>query len=100
MKSGRVVQSVSTPACHAGGRGFEPLHGRQIMPQMKVCGIKNAAIAQMVEHVIGNDEVSSSNLLSSSKKKRQFTQVSWRFFSLFSLHFSLDERELSFREKR
>ena len=37
------------------------------MPQMKVCGIKNAAIAQMVEHVIGNDEVSSSNLLSSSK---------------------------------
>ena len=38
------------------------------MPQMKVCGIKNAAIAQMVEHVIGNDEVSSSNLLSSSKK--------------------------------
>ena len=72
-KFGRVVQSVSTPACHAGGRGFEPLHGRQIMPQMKVCGIKNAAIAQMVEHVIGNDEVSSSNLLSSSKKKRQFT---------------------------
>ena len=37
------------------------------MPQMKICGIKNAAIAQMVEHVIGNDEVSSSNLLSSSK---------------------------------
>ena len=68
LKSGRVVQSVSTPACHAGGRGFEPLHGRQIMPQMKICGIKNAAIAQMVEHVIGNDEVSSSNLLSSSKK--------------------------------
>ena len=99
-KSGRVVQSVSTPACHAGGRGFEPLHGRQIMPQMKICGIKNAAIAQMVEHVIGNDEVSSSNLLSSSKKKRQFTQVSWRFFSLFSLHFSLDEREMSFPEKR
>ena len=39
------------------------------MPQMKVCGIKNAAIAQMVEHVIGNDEVSSSNLLSSSKSR-------------------------------
>ena len=69
------------------------------MPQMKVCGIKNAAIAQMVEHVIGNDEVSSSNLLSSSKKKRQFTQVSWRFF-FGSFHFSLDERELSFPEKR
>ena len=26
---GPVVQMVSTPACHAGGRGFEPLPGRQ-----------------------------------------------------------------------
>ena len=66
-KSGRVVQSVSTPACHAGGRGFEPLHGRQLMPQMKVCGIKNAAVAQVVEHVIGNDEVGGSSPPSSSK---------------------------------
>ena len=28
-KCGPVVQLVSTPACHAGGRGFEPLPGRQ-----------------------------------------------------------------------
>ena len=27
-KNGPVVQLVSTPACHAGGRGFEPLPGR------------------------------------------------------------------------
>ena len=27
---GLVVQLVRMPACHAGGRGFEPLPGRQI----------------------------------------------------------------------
>ena len=68
-KSGRVVQSVSTPACHAGGRGFEPLHGRHIMPQMRICGIKNAAVAQVVEHVFGNDEVGGSSPPSSSKTR-------------------------------
>ena len=29
-KCGPVVQLVSTPACHAGGRGFEPLPGRHM----------------------------------------------------------------------
>ena len=28
MKYGPVVQSVSTPACHAGGRRFESVRGR------------------------------------------------------------------------
>ena len=55
---GRVVQLVRTPACHAGGRGFEPLLGRQY-----------AAVAQSVERILGKDEVTSSNLVSSSKKR-------------------------------
>ena len=29
IKYGRVVQKVRMPACHAGGRGFESLLGRQ-----------------------------------------------------------------------
>ncbi len=31
---------------------------------------RNAAMAQVVEHVLGKDEVTSSNLVSSSKKSR------------------------------
>ena len=52
---GPVVQLVRTLACHARGRRFEPDPGRQF-----------AAIAQQVERILGKDEVSSSNLLSSS----------------------------------
>ena len=55
---GLVVQLVRTLACHARGRGFEPHPGRQ-----------NAAMAQSVERVLGKDEVTSSNLVSSSKKE-------------------------------
>ena len=54
-KCGPVVQLVRTLACHARGRQFEPDPGRQF-----------AAIAQQVERILGKDEVSSSNLLSSS----------------------------------
>ena len=56
-RDGAVVQLVRTPACHAGGRGFKSLPRRQL-----------AAIAQSVERILGKDEVSSSNLDSSSKK--------------------------------
>ena len=38
----------------------------------------NAGMAQSVEHVIGNDEVISSNLISSSRKKRIANAI--RFF--------------------
>ncbi len=32
---GAVVQMVRMPACHAGGRGFEPHSGRQITDSRK-----------------------------------------------------------------
>ncbi len=53
---GPVVQLVRTLACHARGRRFEPVPGR------------HAAMAQAVERILGKDEVSSSNLDSSSRK--------------------------------
>ena len=31
MQRGPVVQLVRTPACHAGGRGFEPHPGRHLL---------------------------------------------------------------------
>ena len=56
---------VSTPACHAGGRGFEPLPGRQ-----KKCSYKNfiwaflknlhASVAQSVEQGTENPCVGGS----------------------------------------
>ena len=39
----------------------------------------NAGMAQSVEHVIGNDEVISSILITSSKKARLFTDVLFLF---------------------
>ena len=53
---GPVVQLVRTLACHPRGRLFEPVPGR------------HAAMAQAVERILGKDEVSSSNLDSSSTK--------------------------------
>ena len=53
---GPVVQLVRTLACHARGRRFESVPGRHA----------HAAMAQMAEHILGKDEVTSSNLVSSS----------------------------------
>ncbi len=47
--SGSVVQLVRTPACHAGGRGFEPHPSRQ-----------NASVAQLVEQGTENPRVVGS----------------------------------------
>ena len=55
---GPVVQLVRMPACHAGGRGFEPHPDRHF-----------AALAQTVEHFLGKEEVGGSSPLGSSKAK-------------------------------
>ncbi len=49
MRYGPVVQSVRMPACHAGGRGFESLPGRQ-----------RASVAQSVEQWTENPRVGGS----------------------------------------
>ena len=56
IQIGPVVQLVRTLACHARGRRFEPVPGRHY-----------AAMAQVAEHILGKDEVTGSNPVSSSK---------------------------------
>lgn len=63
-KVGLVVQLVRTPACHAGGRRFEPVLGRHY-----------AAMAQVAEHILGKDEVPRSNRGSSSKCSSQESEA-------------------------
>ncbi len=54
---------------------------------------KYAAMAQVVEHILGKDEVTSSNLVSSSKRKsvlvRERIFVCIIHFSIFIIHYSL-----------
>ena len=52
---GAVVQLVRMPACHAGGRGFEPLLRRQ-----KLLDGALAQIAQLVEQWTENPRVAGS----------------------------------------
>ena len=68
MRQGPVVQLVRTPACHAGGRRFEPVLGRQTSRSLKTGSDLYAAIAQSVERVLGKDEVPGSNPGSSSSR--------------------------------
>ena len=49
LQIGRVVQLVRTLACHARGRRFEPVHGRQF-----------ASVAQLVEQRTENPRVIGS----------------------------------------
>ena len=55
--NGPVVQLVRTPACHAGGRRFEPVPGRHLF----------ASVAQSVEQRTENPRVSGSIPLRATK---------------------------------
>ena len=62
---GRVVQLVRTPACHAGGRGFEPHSGRHnIFAFTKALCFDGfqvyASVAQSVEQGTENPRVGGS----------------------------------------
>ena len=91
---GRVVQLVRTPACHAGGRGFEPLLGRHIASVAQLveqrtenprvvgsiptggtnaqchCALY-AGVAHLVERHLAKVEVASSSLVARSKEQEQ-----------------------------
>ena len=59
---GLVVQLVRMPACHAGGRRFEPVPGRQFLRRICWCG-------STVEQLICNQQVGGSIPSTSSNKK-------------------------------
>ena len=56
---GPVVQLVRMPACHAGGRGFEPHPDRQFIFYFMV-RLKFASVAQSVEQRTENPRVGGS----------------------------------------
>ena len=61
---GRVVQLVRTPACHAGGRGFEPHSGRYSERTLRIILGESfcfhASVAQSVEQGTENPRVDGS----------------------------------------
>ena len=68
-QSGPVVQSVSTPACHAGGRRFESVPGRHIKAFVQsIRSARDASVAQSVEQRTENPRVVGSIPTGGTKK--------------------------------
>ena len=57
---GSVVQSVSTPACHAGGRRFESVRSRHNASVESFGSPQYASVAQLVEQWTENPRVVGS----------------------------------------
>ena len=74
-KCGQVAQLVRVSACHAEGRGFDPLLGRHFF----------AGLAQLAERLICNQQVVGSSPIASSKRKPPFKVVFLCSFFVFSL---------------
>ena len=104
---GRVVQLVRTPACHAGGRGFEPLLGRHYasVAQLVEQGTENprvvgsiptggtiyADVAHPVERHLAKVEVASSSLVVRSKR---VPAIAGAFFITLFCRFNADFSEM------
>ena len=63
---GPVAQLVRAPACHAGGRGFEPHPGRTFLQLQSMRLVGCAGVAQSVEQLICNQQVAGSSPIASS----------------------------------
>ena len=61
---GPVAQLGRAPACHVGGRGFEPLPGRTFIRRFYQDGC--AGVAQLAERLICNQQVAGSSPIASS----------------------------------
>ena len=65
LQNGPVVQLVRTLACHARGRRFEPVPGRQFW-----FIARNASVAQLVEQWTENPRVAGSIPAGGTKNMR------------------------------
>ena len=68
QRCGLVVQLVRMPACHAGGRRFEPVPGRQFLTSISLVDKHARWRGSTVEQLICNQQVGGSIPSASSKK--------------------------------